>query len=80
MDKEIIKVANKIKIDCFVGPEKNVLKGYLAAKKYKFNNICRITADCPIIDANIVDQVIKNFLRNKLIMHLMQFHQAFQMV
>ena len=67
MDKEIIKVANKIKIDCFVGPEKNVLKRYyLAAKKYKFNNICRITADCPIIDANIVDQVIKNFFEKQV--------------
>lgn len=80
LDKEIIKIAKKIKIDYFVGSEKNVLKRYyLAAKKFKFNNICRITADCPLIDANIVDLVIKKFLRKELTMHLMQFHQVFQM-
>ena len=67
MDKEIIKIANKVKIDYFVGSEKNVLKRYyLAAKKFKFNNICRITADCPLIDANIVDLVIKNFFEKKV--------------
>ena len=67
MDKEIIKIENKFKIDYFVGSEKNVLKRYyLAAKKFKFNNICRITADCPLIDANIVDLVIKNFFEKKV--------------
>ena len=67
MDKEIIKIANKVKIDYFIGSEKNVLKRYyLAAKKFKFNNICRITADCPLIDSNIVDLVIKNFFEQKV--------------
>ena len=67
MDKEIIKIADKVKIDYFVGSEKNVLKRYyLAAKKFKFNNICRITADCPLIDVNIVDLVIKNFFDKKV--------------
>jgi spore coat polysaccharide biosynthesis protein SpsF (cytidylyltransferase family) len=67
MDKEIIKIANKVKIDYFIGSEKNVLKRYyLAAKKFKFNNICRITADCPLIDSNIVELVIKNFFEKKV--------------
>ena len=67
MDKEIIKIAKKIKIDYFIGPEKNVLKRYyLAAKKFKFNNICRITADCPLIDSNIVDIVIQKLFEKKV--------------
>ena len=67
MDKEIIKIAKKIKIDHFIGSEKNVLKRYyFAAKKYNFKNILRITADCPLIDPGVVDLVIKNYFQKKV--------------
>ena len=62
MDKEIIKIAKKLRIDYFIGSEKNVLaRYYFAAKKFNYKNIVRITADCPLIDPNVVDLVIKNF-------------------
>ena len=67
MDKEIIKISKKIKVDHFIGSEKNVLsRYYFAAKKYRFENIVRITADCPLIDPDIVDLVIKNFFNKKV--------------
>ena len=67
MDKGIIEVSKKLKIDYFVGSEKNVLsRFYFAAKKYKFKNIVRITADCPLIDPSIVDSVVVNFFKKKV--------------
>ena len=51
---------DKLKIDYYEGDELDVLgRYYYAAKKYKADNIIRITADCPLIDPNIVDEVIK---------------------
>ena len=66
-DKGIIEISKKLKIDYFIGSEKNVLsRFYFAAKKYKFKNIVRITADCPLIDPLIVDSVIANFFKKKV--------------
>ena len=51
----------------FRGSEKNVIERfYLAAKKYDYQNIVRITGDCPLIDHEIVDRVISKFLTNKV--------------
>jgi len=67
LDKNIIKISKKLGIDYFVGSENNVLsRFYNAAKKYKFENIVRITADCPLIDPGIVDLVINNFFKKKV--------------
>jgi len=62
-DKSIINICKKLKIDYFIGSEKDVLdRYYRAAKEYKAQNIVRITGDCPLIDPKIVDEVITNFL------------------
>jgi glutamate-1-semialdehyde aminotransferase/spore coat polysaccharide biosynthesis protein SpsF (cytidylyltransferase family) len=66
-DKEIINICDKLGIDHFSGSETNVLdRFYKAAKKYKSKNILRITADCPLIDYQIVDEVINNFFLKKV--------------
>jgi len=49
------------------GSEDNVLERfYFAAKKYHADIIVRITGDCPLIDSEIVDNVISLFLENNL--------------
>jgi glutamate-1-semialdehyde 2,1-aminomutase len=61
-DKEIVTICKKLGVNYFIGSENDALdRFYHAAKKYKGINIVRITADCPLIDPKIVDDVISNF-------------------
>lgn len=40
----------------------NVLERYYeTAKKFKSDNIIRITSDCPLIDSSIIDSLVNNF-------------------
>jgi len=61
-DKKIINICKKLGISYFSGSENDVLdRFYNVAKKYKAANILRITGDCPLIDFQVVDEVISNF-------------------
>jgi len=61
-DKAIVTICRKLNVNYFIGSENDVLnRFYQTAKKYRGINIVRITADCPLIDSNIVDDVISNF-------------------
>jgi glutamate-1-semialdehyde 2,1-aminomutase len=52
-------------LNFYVGDEEDVLsRYYYAAKKYNVNNIVRITADCPLIDPEVVDNTINVFLKS----------------
>lgn len=66
-DKAIVTICRKLGVNYFIGSENDVLnRFYHAAKKYRAINIVRITADCPLIDPKIVDDVISNFLFKNL--------------
>ena len=66
-DKAIVNICKKIGVDYFVGSENDVLgRFYNAAKKYKFSNIIRITGDNPLIDPDIVDEVVSNYYIKKV--------------
>lgn len=48
---------------CFRGAEEDVLdRYYRCAKKYNCKDIVRITADCPLHDASVIDRVIETYL------------------
>jgi len=65
-DDIIEKFVLKEGFDCFRGNSKNVLDRYYhCAKSNSISSILRITADCPLIDPNLVDSVIKKFENEK---------------
>lgn len=65
IDDFLVNIALKYKIKFFRGSEPNVMQRVLlAAKKFKTDIIISITADCPLIDPNIIDQCILTFEGN----------------
>ena len=66
-DKAISNICKKLGVNYFIGSENDVLaRFYKAAKKYNAANIVRITADCPLLDYKIVDNVISNFFLKRV--------------
>jgi spore coat polysaccharide biosynthesis protein SpsF len=64
-DDDIVKFCRKYNIDYFRGSEENVLDRVLKAhKKFNTDIIVELTGDCPLIDANIIDQCINFYLKN----------------
>ena len=65
LDQTIVKFCKKKNIKYFEGKLDDVLdRFYQAAIFYKADLIVRITGDCPVIDPNIVDEVVNNHLNN----------------
>lgn len=61
-DDVIAKFAQENELKCFRGSEKDVLdRHYQCAKKFAFSTIVRIPSDKPLIDPQIVDEVVKVF-------------------
>ena len=54
-------------INLFRGDENNVLKRFIdCAKENSITNIIRITADCPLVDPDIIDKCLSIHLKRKL--------------
>ena len=63
---KLYKYLNRKKINSFRGDEKNVLdRYYKAAKYYNADVIIRVTSDCPILSADILDEHIKIYFKKK---------------
>ena len=61
-DDEIESWCVKNNVDIFRGDENDVLdRFYRCALKYNFEYVARSTADCPLIDPQIIDQTIEHF-------------------
>jgi len=58
-DNIVNSFAKKLEIDCFRGSSENVLERfYKCAKKFNANLILRLTADNPLINPKIIDDLI----------------------
>ena len=63
-DDIIVEFCKSNNILVFRGSENDVLdRYYQCAKKYNIKDIVRITADCPLHDSNVIDVVIREYLR-----------------
>jgi len=62
-DDAIEKLANEMNVSCFRGCLNDVLdRFYNASLEYPSEHIVRLTGDCPLIDAAVIDQVIEYHL------------------
>ena len=65
-DKPILKLTRELGLASFAGSEDDVLdRYYQAAKEYNAEVVVRITADCPLIDPELVDRIIRYYLENR---------------
>lgn len=63
-DLKIVKFCADYGIRVFVGSEADVLdRYYQAARLFKADNVVRITSDCPLHDAKVIDAVIEKHLK-----------------
>ncbi|MBW2993080.1 aminotransferase class III-fold pyridoxal phosphate-dependent enzyme [Candidatus Woesearchaeota archaeon] len=61
-DVVLLNTVKQAGYDVFAGDEDDVLdRYYQAAKLFKGDIIVRLTGDCPLIDANIIDYVLQKF-------------------
>src|SRR5256885_11107533 len=65
-DDAIVRECNRLQVACFRGSENDVLDRYWQAAQWcGAEAIVRITSDCPLIDAELVDETIQAFLDRK---------------
>jgi len=70
-DDVIINIAKNNSVGYFRGSENDVLsRYYFAAKKYNAEIVIRITSDCPLIDPEIIDNMVNEFIKLRCIENL----------
>ena len=66
-DDAIEKMCRENDVPCYRGSENDVLdRFYGAARGEKASQVVRITADCPLIDPEVIDRVVRRFQRGDL--------------
>ncbi len=65
-DDEIAKIVKEFGVPVFRGSELDVLdRFYKAAKEEKTDIVIRLTGDCPLMDPEVIDEVITHFENSK---------------
>jgi glutamate-1-semialdehyde aminotransferase/spore coat polysaccharide biosynthesis protein SpsF (cytidylyltransferase family)/predicted dehydrogenase len=67
LDDAIEQMCRENGVHCYRGSENDVLdRFYSAARAEKASQVVRITADCPLIDPEVIDRVVRRFQRGDL--------------
>jgi spore coat polysaccharide biosynthesis protein SpsF len=62
-DEPVVKLCNSVSVPYFRGSEEDVLSRYYeTAKAHQADLIARVTSDCPLIDPEVIDRVIKFYI------------------
>lgn len=65
-DQPIVSLCNQIGVECYTGSLQDVLdRFYCTAKIFNAEHVVRLTADCPLADPQLIDQIISKHLRSK---------------
>jgi len=65
-DDAIARECERLSVACFRGEEADVLdRYYRAAQRFGAEAVVRITADCPLIDPELIDSTIAEFLKER---------------
>lgn len=65
-DEPIVDECRQLAVAWFRGSEHDVVERYhRAAEAYRADVVVRITADCPLIDPEVTDRVIRAFLQHR---------------
>ena len=64
-DEPIAEFCREEAVECYRGSTDDVLdRFYRAAEHFRAEAIVRFTADCPLVDAGVIDKVIATYLEN----------------
>lgn len=64
-DLPVLELGRSRGVEVFAGSEKDVLDRYYRASEYfELDTIVRVTADCPLVDSEVVDEMVKSFLNS----------------
>lgn len=65
--EQIVEIGKNMSVDVFQGSTDDVLdRFYQSVKEFAPDYVVRVTSDCPLIDANLIDEVIELTVKNNL--------------
>jgi spore coat polysaccharide biosynthesis protein SpsF len=65
-DDAIAQECNRLGVACFRGDEADVLdRYYQCAREFQAEAVVRITADCPLIEPELIDETVRVFLEQR---------------
>ena len=66
-DNKITNIKNQISLEIFKGPEETVyMRIYNFVKRRNIKNILRVTSDNPLVDPDIIDNLVNKFEKKRV--------------